>query len=336
MKAIVYTKFGPPDVLTLKEVEKPVPGDNDVLVKIHATTVTAGDVRIRAFDVPGMYRLPMGLMFGFSAPKKQILGNEFAGEVESVGKDVKLFKAGDPVFGSTNLGFGAYAEYICLAEDGPLAIKPDNLTFEEAAAVPIGGFTALYFLRQANIRNGQRVLIYGASGSVGTYAVQLAKHFGGEVTGVCSTSSVEMVKSVGADKVIDYTQEDFTKNGETYDVIFDTVGYSSFSGSIQSLTPKGTFLLGSVMTISPYILGFWTSMTSGRKVISGVSSENAEDLKFLRELVEAGKLKPVIDKSWPMEQIVEAHKYVDSGHKKGNVVITVEHNNKNLGSGGHS
>jgi NADPH:quinone reductase-like Zn-dependent oxidoreductase len=326
MKAIVCTKYGPPDVLELKEVATPVPKDNEVRIKICATTVTSGDSRMRSFTVPLSFWLLARIALGIRKPKKAILGAELAGEIESVGKDVKLFKKGDQVFAYPGHHSGAYAEYICLPEDWAVAIKPSNVTYEEAAAIPFGGNTALHFLRKGNVQRGQKVLIYGASGSVGTFAVQLAKYLGAEVTGVCSTTNLELVKSLGANMVIDYTKEDFTKNGETYDVIFDTVGKSSFSGCIRSLKKEGTYLQ-SVAAPALSARMRWTSITSGKKLIGGTAIPKTENLIYLKELVEAGKIKPVIDRRYPLGQIVEAHRYVDKGHKKGNVVITVEHNN---------
>jgi NADPH:quinone reductase-like Zn-dependent oxidoreductase len=319
MKAIVYSKYGPPEVLQLKEVEKPVPKDNEILIKIFATTVTSGDCRMRKAD-PFAIRVFNGL----TRPKKAtILGNEFSGEIEGLGKNVKLFRKGDQVFGQAGMSLGANAEYICLSEDGTIALKPDNLTYEESAVIPFGGNTALHFLRKGNISNGQKVLIYGSSGSLGTAAIQLARYFGAEVTGVCSTANAVLVKSLGADKVIDYTKEDFTKNGQAYDIIFDTTGKSPFSGCLKSLKQNGIYLRAVHMALSSNVRGLWTSMTSSKKVIGGVATELKENLVFLRELIEAGKLKPVIDRRYPFEQIAEAHRYVDQGHKKGNVAITV-------------
>jgi len=327
MKAIVCTKYGPPEVLELKEVEEPVPKDDEMRIRIFATKVTSGDSRMRSFTVPLSYWLLARIALGLRKPKKAILGSELAGEIESVGRDVKLFKEGDQVFGYLGHNLGAYAEYLCMPENGCLTIKPANVTFEEAAAIPFGGNTALYFLRKGKIVSGQKVLIYGASGSVGTFAVQLAKYFGAEVTGVCSTTNLESVKSLGADMVIDYTKEDFTKNGETYDVIFDAVGKSSFSGCMRSLKKEGIYL-HAVATPAVMLRMRWASMMSSKKLIGGTAIPETENLIFLKELVEAGKIKPVIDRCYPLEQIAEAHRYVELGHKKGNVVITVGHNNR--------
>jgi NADPH:quinone reductase-like Zn-dependent oxidoreductase len=325
MKAIVYTEYGPADVLHLAEVEKPTPKDNEVLIKVHAATVTAGDVNMRGFTFvpPGFGFLPR-LMFGLSGPKKPILGTEVAGEIETVGKNVKLFKPGDQVFGIGSESVGAYAEYVSRSEKSALASKPVNLTYEAAASLPFGAGTALYFLRDmARLQREQKVLVNGASGGVGVYAVQLAKYYGAEVTGVCSTANLELVKSLGADQVIDYTKEDFTQNGETYDVILDTVvGKVSFKRCKNSLKPKGLYLTvaGGTREMGQML---WTSITGGKKVIFGSPAERKEEMVFIKELVEAGKLQPVIDRRYPFEQIAEAHRYVDTGRKKGSVVITV-------------
>ncbi|MDP8208328.1 MAG: NAD(P)-dependent alcohol dehydrogenase [Candidatus Electryonea clarkiae] len=325
MKTIVYMKYGSPDVLRLKEIEKPVPKENQVRIRIEATTVTATECTFRK-GVPFFARLFTGL----TKPKITTLGEELAGEVEAVGRDVKRFKAGDKVFGTAGTGFGAYAEYICLPEEGEFVIKPTNISYEEAACCD-GVLTALPFLRDTgNIQSGQQVLINGASGSIGTASVQLARHFGAEVTGVCSAINVDMVKSLGADHVIDYTKEDFTRSGETYDIIFDTVGKISFSRCKRSLNPKGIFLEAAIgLSIFPHVI--LTSLFGSKRAKIAATglrppSEKAKDLLFLKELTEAGKYKAVIDRSYPLEQIAEAHSYVEKGHKKGNVVITVDHN----------
>ena len=324
MKAIVYTKYGPPDVLHLEEVEKPAPKDNEVLIKVYATTVTTGDVNARGFVfVPRGFGLVSRLVFGIGKPKKTILGFEFAGKIEATGKDVTLFQKGDQVFGIDGAGMGAYAEYKCMPETGGLAIKPAKLTCEQAAVIPNGALTALTFLRNlGNLQRGQKILINGASGSVGSAAIQIAKYLGAKVTGVCSAANMELVKSLGADQVIDYTRQDFTKSDETYDIIFDTVGKTLFSGCKNALKQKGLYL-ASAGGLGVFGQMAWTSMTGGKKVIAGVSSERKEDLVFIKELAEAGKIKPVIDRRYPLEQTADAHRYVDKGHKKGNVVITV-------------
>jgi len=329
MKAIIWTKYGPPEVLQLKEVEKPAPSEDEVLIRIYSAAVTAGDCEMRSLKFPLFLSLPMRAYVGLIRPKRiNILGMDLAGEIESVGKEVTRFKKGDQVFGSAGFGSGAYAEYICLPEEpkemeGPLTIKPANITYEEAAAVPTGGLEALHFLRQGNLQSGQKVLINGAGGSIGTFAVQLAKYFGAEVIAVDSTTKLDMLRSIGADQVIDYTQKDFTKTGDTYNVIFDVVGKSSYSGSIRSLDKKGFYLLANP-GLSQMVRGRWTSLRSSKKVVIGGASQKTENLIFLKELIEAGKIKPVIDKSYPLEQTAEAHRYVEKRHKKGNVVITME------------
>lgn len=323
MKAMVWTKYGPPDVLQLKEVEKPVPRDNEVLIRIHATTVETGDCELRRYEMHNKIVLPMRLYFGLLRPTRvKILGQQLAGVIESVGKEVTLFKPGDQVFAPTEMSFGAYAEYLCLPSTHAIAIKPVNMNYEEAATVSVGGLNALHFFRKANVQRGQKVLIYGTSGSIGTFAVQLAKVFGAEVTGVCSTAKIALVKSLGADNVIDYTNEDFSESGEAYDVIFDTIGKSPFSASIKALTKNGCYLQANP-TVSQMVRGLWTSMTSSKKVMFEFAAYRVEDLNYLKSLIEAGKLKSVIDRCYPLEQTAEAHRYVEEGHKKGNVVITL-------------
>jgi NADPH:quinone reductase-like Zn-dependent oxidoreductase len=307
MKAVICPKYGPPEVLELRDVAKPIPKDNEICIKVHATTVHIGDTKLRGLK-PGLgpvkdflFKPLMRIIVGFNGPRKKILGMDLAGEIESIGNKVSKFKVGDPVFASTALNFGAYAEYCCLPEDGAIAIKPGNISFEEAAPISNGGLTALLNLRKAKIQKGQKVLIYGASGSVGTYAVQLAKYFETDVTAICSKANLEMVKALGADKMIDYTQTDFTQNGETYDIIFDAVGKIENAKRKKSLTPSGVYM--DVLDLS-----------SNFKLI-------AEDLNILKNLFEAGKLKTVIDKRYPLSEIVEAHRYVDQGHKKGHVIV---------------
>ncbi len=327
MKAVVWTKYGSPNALQLREVEKPIPKDNELLIRIYATTVTAGDCELRSLNFPIYLNLVMRLWRGFLKPRENsILGTELAGEIEAVGKDVKRFKVGDQVFGSAGSGFGANAEYICLPEEpgemeGSVTIKPANMSYEEAATVPFGGRDALHFLRKGNIQSGQKVLINGAGGSIGTFGVQLAKYFGAEVTAVDSADKLDMLRSIGADHVIDYMQEDFTQNDEVYDVIFDVIGKISFSRSDKALKQNGTYLLAN--PTSQMVRGLWTRMTSSKKVIMETANGTSEDLIFLRELIESGKLKTVIDKRYPLKQIVEAHRYIETGRKKGNVVITV-------------
>lgn len=315
MKAIVCTKYGPPEVLQIKEIEKPTPKDNEVCIKIHATSITHSDIIVRGFKVHGGMRFLMGLAIGFSKPRNPILGMILAGEVESTGKAAKRFKKGDQVYGVTiksamHPRLGTYAEYKCLPDDSFIVSKPANTTYEESAAVPYGGLIALYFLKRGKIQSGQKILVYGASGSIGTSIVQLAKYFGAKVTGVCSTSNLELVKSLGADTVIDYTKEDFTETGELYDVIFDAVP----AGMVNRTSLK--FKCKKALTSN----GKYISIEDGRPEFS------IEGLILLNELLETGKIKPVIDRCYPLEQIAEAHRYVELGHKKGNVVITVGHN----------
>jgi NADPH:quinone reductase-like Zn-dependent oxidoreductase len=326
MKAVVWTEYGPPDVLQLQEVVKPTPKDNEVLIRVSATTVTAGDCEMRDLKFPLYLSLPMRAYVGLRRPTRvTILGMELAGEIEAVGKDVRLFGEGDQVFALASFTVGTYAEYVCLPEEpeeGALAAKPANMTHEEAAAAPVGGLEALHHLGKGNIQRGETVLINGAGGTIGTFAVQLAKYFGAEVTAVDSTGKLDMLRSIGADHVIDYTQEDFTKSGETYDVIFDVVGKSSYSRSIRSLEENGRYVLANP-GLSDRVRGLWTSRRSSKSVELGLASPKTEDLIYLKELIEAGKIKSVIDRRYPLDQIAEAHAYVEKGHKKGNVVITV-------------
>jgi len=324
MKAVVYTEYGPPEVLKLTEVEKPAPRDNEVLIRVHATTVSVADFRCRSFTVPLSFWIPARLALGILKPRQQILGAELSGEIEETGKDVTRFKKGERIFAAALMRFGAYAEYTCLPETGVIAMKPANMTCEEAAAVPIGARAALHFLRKADIKSGHKVLVYGASGSVGTFAVQLARYFGAEVTGVCSSSNLALVKSLGADNAIDYTQEDFAAKGETYDVVFVAVDKCSFLDCMKVLKPKGIYL--NATTPVRTLRMRWTALTSGKTIVTGEHpGEKADDLVFLKGLIEEGHLRSVVDRRYPLEHIVEAHRYVELGHKKGNVVITVEH-----------
>jgi NADPH:quinone reductase-like Zn-dependent oxidoreductase len=324
MKAIVHTKYGPPDELQLLEVEKPVPGNNEVLIKIHATTVTTTDCNARNLTfVPKSFMLFARIMFGFKKPKINILGIDLAGEIEAIGKDVKRFKVGDHVFGSPGTKFGGHAEYCCVSENGALAIKPADMSWEEAAAISLAGNTALFFIRDlAKIQTGQKILIHGASGAIGTYAVQLAKYYGAEVTGVCSGANTEMVKSLGADEVIDYTKEDFTKTEAKYDFVFDVVGKTTFEQCKSILKPKGIYL-ENMMEVKDFLKVLWTSIKGGKKIKGGVSTERVENLNFFIELSASGKFKPVIDRIYPLEKTAEAFQYVEQGHKKGNVIISL-------------
>ena len=330
MKAIVYTEYGSPDVLHLAEVAKPAPKDNEVLIRVHATPVNFGDlmarnfknVTPRKFNMPIFFWLPSRMAFGWRKPKKNVLGSEFAGVVAAVGAQVTRFKPGDEVFGYRGANMGAYAEYVCLPENGMLALKPANMTFEEAAAVPYGALTALSLLKKVNLQPGQKVLINGASGGIGAAAVQLAKHYGAEVTGVCSTPRVGFVKALGADKVIDYTQEDFTRNGESYDVIFDILGKSSFGRGKKSLKPKGVYLFAS-FKVKQLAQMLWTKIAGGPKAICALSSEKPEDLEYIKGLIEAGQYKVIVDKRYRMEQAAEAHRYAEARQKYGSVIIAV-------------
>jgi NADPH:quinone reductase-like Zn-dependent oxidoreductase len=329
MKAIVWTKYGPPDGLQLREIATPTPKDNEVLIKVHAATASQADTELRRLKLPLLFAIPLRIYIGIIKPTRiTIPGTEFAGEIVSVGKEVTGYKPGDQVFGYTGLSMGTYAEYMCLAVEpsglaGVLGNKPVNMSYEEAAAAPFGGLEALHSLRKAKIQRGQKVLIVGAGGSIGTYSVQLAKYYGAEVTGVDKPGKLDMLRSIGADHVIDYTQEDFTKSGQTYDVILDTIGGSPFLGSLRSLNENGTYL-----NANPGLFGGvwmrWVSKSTSKRIITWTAGYTTDNLLALKELIEAGKIKPVIDRRYPLEQTAEAHRYVDTGQKKGNVVITVE------------
>jgi NADPH:quinone reductase-like Zn-dependent oxidoreductase len=331
MKAIVYTKYGGPDVLNIQTVEKPYPKDNEVLIKVRAVSVNYGDIIARnfrnisakEFNMPFLFWVFARFGFGLNNPKIKILGNTFSGEIESVGKDVKQFRKGDQVFGYTGESMGAYAGYLCMPENGIISVKPSNMTYEEASVIPYGTIMALNLLKKANIQKGQKVLIIGASGGIGSAAAQLAKHhFGAEVTGVCSTAGLEFVKNLGADKVIDYKKEDFTKSKETYNLIFDILGKGSFSAYKPLLKPKGVYLLASFKT-KKLLQMLWTSIVGGKKVVCAIAIPEPEDLVFIKRLTEEGKIKSIIDRYFPLEQTAEAHKYAETGNKRANVVIKV-------------
>lgn len=326
MKAVVWTNYGAPEVLELQEIEKPTPKDNEVRIKIHATAVTAGDCEMRNLKFPALIRVPMQLYVGLQKPTRvKILGAYFAGEIEAVGKNVTRFRVGDAVFGTSGFQFSAYAEYICLPEnsaDTVLITKPSNMSFVQAAPVPLGGLEALHFLRNANLQHGQKILINGAGGTIGTYTVQLAKNFGAYVTAVDSTEKLDMLRALGADEVIDYTQNDFSRDGKQYDVIFDVVLNSSFSKMFDALTKDGIYLMTNP-TLPKMLRGAWASRSSRKKVFFATTTPNVQDLTRLQEWIEAGKLTTVIDRVYPMEQIVEAHRYIEAGHKKGNVVLAI-------------
>ena len=329
MKAIIWTKYGSPDGLQLREVEIPTPKDNEVLIKIHAATASRADTEFRRLKLPFLFAIPIRIYLGLFRPARvQVLGTEFAGEVVGTGKDVTQYRTGDQVYGYTGLSMGTYAEYMCLSEKatalaGVMSMRPLNITYEEAASVPFGGLEALHSLDRANIQRGQKVLIVGAGGSIGTYSVQLAKHYGAEVTGVDSGGKVDMLRSIGADHVIDYVQEDYTKNGQKYDVIMDTIGGSPFAGSIKSLNENGTYLNVNPKMIHRLQMG-WSKGKNNKKLLSWEAGYTTENLLRLKELIEAGTIKPVIDRRYALEQIAEAHRYVETDQKKGNVVITME------------
>jgi NADPH:quinone reductase-like Zn-dependent oxidoreductase len=323
VKAIVYERYGPPDVLRLTDLPKPAPKDNEILIRTRATTVTSGDWRVRSLEVPAGFGLLSRLALGISGPRQKILSSELAGEVESVGKNVTKFKTGDDVFAFPGVRMGSYVEYKCMPEDGPVALKPANVTFDEAAAISFGGTTALDFFRRGKLESGEKVLVNGASGAVGAAAVQLARHFGADVTGVCSSANMELVQSLGASRVIDYTKEDFTENDETYDVIIDTAGTAPFSRCRRSLKEGGRLLVV-LGRLSDMLRIPWVSMTGSRKIVAGTAVGRAEDLRYLANLAASGQFRAVIDRRYPFAQMVEAHRYVDTGRKRGNVVVTLE------------
>lgn len=327
MKAVIWTRYGPPEVLHLREVEKPVPQDDEVLVRIFATSAFAGDCELRKFDFPVSFWLPLRFMFGLFKPRIRVMGQELAGVIEAIGKDVEGFRVGDEVFAPTDTSLGAYAEYLCLPSTHPIAAKPANLSFAEAATVPVGGLNALHFLRKAAVKAGDRVLMNGAGGGIGTIAIQLAKATGATVTAVDHPDKLAVLRSLGADHVIDYTREDFTQNGEQYDVIIDIVGKSNYSRSVRSLAGNGRYVLGNPR-LPGMLRALLTSLTGSRKVIVAIAPYRKENLEYLRKLIEQDKIKPVVDRTWPLEKITEAHAYVDSGKKTGSVAITVAQNSQ--------
>ena len=324
MKAVVYTKYGPPDVLQLKEIDNPIPKDDEVLIKVHAVEATKADCEMRSFNFAvKWFWLPLRIALGLIKPKRQILGGYFAGEVKSIGKDISTFKKGDQIFGSTKLQLGAYGEYMCLPASHTLALKPNNMSFEESAAVPLGGLNALHFMRKANIRKGEKVLINGAGGSIGTFAVQIAKSMGAEVTAVDSTIKEQMLLRIGSDYFIDYSKEDFSKNGKTYDVIFNMVAKSSYSKCIKSLNPKGRYLMGNPR-LSNILRSILTSNFTEKRAIFAFAGEKEEELLALKEMIEDGKIKSIVDKIYPIERAAEAHRRVETEQRLGIVVLSME------------
>jgi NADPH:quinone reductase-like Zn-dependent oxidoreductase len=335
MKAVVYRRYGSPDVLEIADLPTPVPGDDDVLIRVHATTVGTWDCEMRAFNFPFWFWLPLRLAVGVRRPRRPVLGQELAGTVEAVGASVTGFSAGDRVFAATGLRFGGHAEYACISSTAAIAHMPANMSFEEAAGIPVGGDNALHFLAKAEVRPGEHVLVNGAGGNIGVLAVQLAKHYGAEVTAVDSADKLEMLRDIGADHVIDYTAEDFTRSGRTYDVIFDLVFSTSYTGCLRSLAPRGRYLLANP-GFSSILRGLWTSATSGKKVVSAFAGSKPEDLVALRELADAGAFRAVIDRRYPLEQAAEAHAFVDTGQRRGTIVLTVRGEGKTASGPIHS